>query len=66
MTAVLVIHAKHLTDRLRHMEQQLQGWPGPVEYILDYDKDELTDEVMRAFGGHQLCHKAADGLQIHR
>lgn len=49
MTAVLVIHAKHLTDRLRHMEQQLQGWPGPVEYILDYDKDDLTDEVMRAY-----------------
>jgi len=49
MITVLVIHAKHLTERRKHMERQLKGWPGRVEYILDYDKDELTDEVMRAY-----------------
>ncbi len=49
MTTVLVIHAKHLTDRRQHMEQQLQGWPGKVEYILDYDKSELTNEVIEAY-----------------
>ena len=46
MTTVLVIHAKHLTDRLVHMERQLQDWPGDVTYILDDDKDELTDEII--------------------
>lgn len=49
MTTVLVIHAKHLTDRKKHMERQLQSWPGQVEYILDYDKSELTDEVIRTY-----------------
>ena len=48
MTA-LVIHAKSLTDRLQHVEQQLKGWPGRIEYILDYDKDELTDEILRRY-----------------
>lgn len=48
MTA-LVIHAKSLTDRLQHVKQQLKDWPGPVEYILDYDKDELTDEILRRY-----------------
>lgn len=46
MTPVLIIHAKHLTDRLRHMEQQMKDWPGKVDYILDYDKSELTDELL--------------------
>jgi len=49
MTTVLVIHAKHLTDRKVHMEKQLQSWPGHIEYILDYDKTELTDEVVKAY-----------------
>jgi len=49
MTTVLVIHAKHLTDRKKHMEQQLRNWPGHVEYILDYDKSELTDDVIKTY-----------------
>lgn len=49
MTTVLVIHAKHLADRKKHMEQQLQSWSGHVEYILDYDKSELTDDVIKAY-----------------
>ena len=48
MTA-LVIHAKSLTDRLQHVKQQLKDWPGPVEYILDYDKNELTDDILRRY-----------------
>jgi len=48
-TTVLVIHAKHLTARRQHMERQLKDWPGRVEYILDYDRDELTDEVIRTY-----------------
>ena len=54
MTTVLVIHAKHLTDRKKHMERQLQSWPGQVEYILDYDKSELTDEVIRTYEDSSL------------
>lgn len=46
MTKVLVIHAKHLTERLQHMQQQLQDWPDSVEYITDADKDELTNELI--------------------
>ena len=49
MTTVLVIHAKHLTDRLQHMQQQLHDWPGEVEYIQDYDKSELTDDVVQTY-----------------
>lgn len=49
MTTILVIHAKHLTERLQHMEQQLKDWPGKVAYILDDDKNELTDELMAAY-----------------
>lgn len=49
MTKILVIHAKHLTGRLSHMEQQLRDWPGGVTYILDADKDELTDEIVSTF-----------------
>jgi hypothetical protein len=46
MTKVLVIHAKHLTERLAHMERQLRHWPDNVEYILEADKDELTDDLI--------------------
>ncbi len=46
MTTALVIHAKHLTDRLRYMQQQLKGWKGEVRYIEDYDKSELTEELL--------------------
>jgi glycosyl transferase family 25 len=49
MTTVLVIHAKHLTERLQHIKHQLKDWQGKVEYILDYDKDELTDEVISKY-----------------
>ena len=38
MTKILVIHAKHLTERLQHMQRQLQDWPDSVEYITDADK----------------------------
>ena len=60
MTTVLVIHAKHLTDRLAHMERQLQDWPGDVTYILDDDKDELTDEIINKYfvPGCELYNKS--------
>jgi len=46
MEKILVIHAKHLTERLAHMQRQLSDWPGEVAYILDADKDELTDALI--------------------
>ena len=49
MTTALVIHAKHLTSRLQHVSEQLKDWKGPVEYILDYDKNELTDDILRTY-----------------
>ena len=49
MTTVLVIHAKHLTERLQHMQRQLQDWQGDVVYIQDYDKSELSDEIVQTF-----------------
>ncbi len=49
MVAVLVIHAKHLTERFSHMQRQLENWHGKVEYILDIDKDELTDDILREY-----------------
>ncbi len=60
MTTVLVIHAKHLTDRLAHMERQLQDWPGDVTYILDDDKNELTDEIINKYfvPGCELYNKS--------
>lgn len=61
MATVLVIHAKQLTDRLKHIEQQLKDWPGQVEYILDCDKNELTDDILRAYiqPGCELDKKTA-------
>jgi glycosyl transferase family 25 len=61
MTTVLVVHAKHLIERKKHMEQQLQNWPGKVEYILDCDKNELTDDVLKAYiqPGCELDKKSA-------
>ena len=60
MTTVLVIHAKHLTDRLQHMQQQLHAWPGQVEYIQDYDKSELTDDIVHTYfkAGCELDNKS--------
>ena len=49
MNQILVIHAKHLKERLKHMERQLKDWPGKVDYILEADKDELTDEMLRNY-----------------
>lgn len=49
MTTILVIHAKHLTERLQHMKRQLKDWPGNVDYILDADKNELTDEIISSY-----------------
>lgn len=49
MIKTLVIHAKPLTERLHHMEQQLKGLPMETEYILDGDKDELTQDVIDAY-----------------
>ena len=46
---VLVIHAKHLTERLQHINQQLKDWPGEIAYILDLDKDELTPEILAQY-----------------
>ena len=46
MTTILVIHARHLSDRLRYMEQQLKDWPGELEYIVDYDKSDLTEDLL--------------------
>lgn len=60
MTTVLVIHAKHLTERMRHMQQQLHDWPGDVVYIQDYDKGELTDEIIQTYfkAGSELDNKS--------
>ena len=60
MTTVLVIHAKHLTERMRHMQQQLHDWPGDVVYIQDYDKGELTDEIIQTYfkAGCELDNKS--------
>lgn len=49
MIKVLVIHAKHLTDRLEHVKRQVRDWKGEVDYILDADKDELTDELLAKY-----------------
>ena len=58
---VLVIHAKHLTDRLEHIRQQVKDWKGEVEYILDADKSELTDELLAKYyqPGCELDKKSA-------
>ena len=60
MTKILVIHAKHLTERLQHMQQQLQDWPDGVEYITDADKNELTDELIDTYfvPGCELYNKS--------
>ena len=60
MVTVIVIHAKHLTERKRHMEQQLKDWPGDVEYIEDYDRDELTNEQLATWfqPGCELYNKS--------
>jgi glycosyl transferase family 25 len=49
MEKVIVIHAKHLRERMVHMERQLRDWPGEVVYVTEADKDELTDEMVRAY-----------------
>ena len=45
---VLIIHAKKLTDRLPHIENQLKKHLAGYEwqYILDADKEELTEELL--------------------
>ena len=60
MTTVLVIHAKHLTERMQHMQRQLQDWQGDVVYIQDYDKSELSDEIVQTFfkAGCELDNKS--------
>jgi glycosyl transferase family 25 len=60
MTKILVIHAKHLTERLQHMQQQLQDWSDGVEYITDADKNELTDELIDTYfvPGCELYNKS--------
>lgn len=64
---VLVIHAKHLTDRLQHINQQLKDWPGDVDYILDLDKDELTPEILAQYikpGSEIDCIKGSTSCAI--
>ena len=53
MEKVIVIHAKHLRERMVHMERQLRDWPGEVVYVTEADKDELTDELIDIVD-HQL------------
>lgn len=49
MTTILVIHAKPLTERKAYMEELLKDFTGKVDYILDADRDELTDEMLAEF-----------------
>ena len=49
MEKVIVIHAKHLRERMVHMERQLRDWPGEVVYVTEADKDELTDELIDSY-----------------
>lgn len=60
MTKILVIHAKHLTARLAHMKRQLQDWPDSVTYMLEADKDELTDDIINHYfvPGCELYNKS--------
>lgn len=61
MLTLLIIHAKHLTDRLQHIQQQVKDWNGSVHYILDADKSELTDQLLAQFykPGCELYNKSA-------
>ena len=60
MEKILVIHAKHLRERMAHMKRQLQDWPERVEYITEADKNELTDELIDTYfvPGCELYNKS--------
>ena len=60
MEKVIVIHAKHLRERMVHMERQLRDWPGEVVYVTEADKDELTDELIDTYfvPGCELYNKS--------
>ena len=49
MTTILIIHAKPLTERKAYMDHLLKDFTGKVEYILDADRDELTDEMLAEY-----------------
>ena len=55
-----MIHAKHLRERMVHMERQLRDWPGEVVYVTEADKDELTDELIDSYfvPGCELYNKS--------
>ena len=59
---VLIIHAKKLTDRLLHIENQLKKHLAGYEwqYILDADKDELTEDILRTYiqSGSELDNRS--------
>ncbi|MBE6339725.1 MAG: lipooligosaccharide biosynthesis protein LpsA [Bacteroidales bacterium] len=45
----IVIHARSLTEREKHIRQQLKDWSGDVTFMSDVDKDEITEDILAKY-----------------